>query len=218
MRIYKLIFVDIEKALGVTPVETISIHPDRPLYEALRRMLQSRARRIPLVDVDDETQRPMIVSVITQYRILKFISTNVQATQLLKTPLKDLINVGTYSNLSTASMNTPVMDVIHLLVKHNISSVPIVNKDSMSLTTIYFFPKLTSIDVLINIFESVDVIALIQGGGSDYDNFQLTVGEALLKRSDVRILFRLLCLRLTLSTGFLRHTHLLLVRPTKRHL
>ena len=39
-------------------------------------------------------------------------------------------------------------------------------------------------DVLINVFESVDVIALFQGGG-DYENLQLTVGEALLKRSDV---------------------------------
>ena len=127
------ISTEIEKVIGVTPVETISIHPDRPLYEALRRMLISRARRIPLVDIDDETQRPLVISVITQYRILKFISTNVQATQLLRKPLKDLKNVGTYTNLQSVSMNTPVIDVIHLLVTHNISSVPIVNKDSKSI-------------------------------------------------------------------------------------
>ncbi|TKA41672.1 hypothetical protein B0A55_13414, partial [Friedmanniomyces simplex] len=41
---------DIERAIGVTPIETVSIHPSRPLYEACRRMLESRARRIPLVD------------------------------------------------------------------------------------------------------------------------------------------------------------------------
>ena len=56
------------------PVETVSIHPDRPLYEACRKLLSSRARRIPLVDLDDEHLRPMVVSVITQYRILKFIA------------------------------------------------------------------------------------------------------------------------------------------------
>jgi len=39
-------------------------------------------------------------------------------------------------------------------------------------------------DVLLNVFEAVDVIALIQAGG-DYDNLNLTVGEALLKRNDV---------------------------------
>jgi 5'-AMP-activated protein kinase, regulatory gamma subunit len=151
-------------------------------------MLQSRARRIPLVDIDDETQRPMVVSVITQYRILKFISTNVQATQLLRKPLKDLQTVGTYTNLQSVSMNTPVIDVIHLLVKHNISSVPIVNSDSKFLQCLFMSRSLISrLDVLINVFESVDVIALIQGGG-DYENLQLTVGEALLKRSDVRSL------------------------------
>jgi 5'-AMP-activated protein kinase regulatory gamma subunit len=123
--------IDIEKAIGVAPVETISIPPDRPLYEALRLMLQSKARRIPLVDVDDETQRPMVVSVITQYRILKFISTNVQATQFLRKPLIELKTVGTYNNLQHISMNTPVIDAIHLLVKHNISSLPILDKEGM---------------------------------------------------------------------------------------
>jgi hypothetical protein len=39
-----------------------------------------------------------------------------------------------------------------------------------------------------NIFEAVDVITLIHGAG-DYDNLQLNVGEALLKRSDVCPIF-----------------------------
>jgi 5'-AMP-activated protein kinase regulatory gamma subunit len=39
--------------------------------------------------------------------------------------------------------------------------------------------------VVLNVFEAVDVIALIKGGV--YDDLNLTVGDALLKRSDVRI-------------------------------
>lgn len=93
-------------------------------------MLESRARRIPIVDIDDETHRTMVVSVITQYRILKFIAVNVKATQKLRKPLKEL-NVGTYTGLATANMDTPVMDVIHMLVKKSISSVPIIDKDGM---------------------------------------------------------------------------------------
>jgi CBS domain-containing protein len=119
---------DIEKAIGAVPVETVSIHPDRPLYEACRKLLSSRARRIPLVDVDDEHLRPMVVSVITQYRILKFIAVNVKETQNLRKSLKDLGTVGTFDNLQSASMDTPVIDVIHKLVKYNISSVPILDK------------------------------------------------------------------------------------------
>jgi 5'-AMP-activated protein kinase, regulatory gamma subunit len=95
-------------------------------------MLASRARRIPLIDIDDETRRAMVVSVVTQYRILKFITVNVRETSMLRKPLKELTNVGTYENLCSATMDTPVMEVIHLLVKKNISSVPILDKDGKS--------------------------------------------------------------------------------------
>ncbi|KAM0700760.1 hypothetical protein Q7P35_012481 [Cladosporium inversicolor] len=156
---------DIERALGVTPIETVSIHPLKTLYEACRRMLESRARRIPLVDIDDETQREMVVSVLTQYRILKFVSVNVKETQMLRKPLRDL-HVGSYENLSYAHMDSSVIEVIQALVKRSISCVPILDKDGM----------------VLNVFEAVDVIALIKGG--DYDNLQLTVGKALEKRSD----------------------------------
>jgi 5'-AMP-activated protein kinase, regulatory gamma subunit len=119
---------EIERAIGVHPIETVSIHPLKPLYEACRKMLESRARRIPLLDEDDETNRSMVVSVVTQYRILKFIAVNVKETQMLRKPLRDL-NVGTYRNLQTTKMESPVMDVIHMLVKYSISSIPILDHD-----------------------------------------------------------------------------------------
>ncbi|KAG9823487.1 CBS-domain-containing protein, partial [Aureobasidium melanogenum] len=107
----------------------------------------------------------MIVSVLTQYRILKFVAVNVKDTQNLRKPLRD-IDCGTYGDLQTATMETPVMDVIHLLVKYSISNVPILDSDGG----------------VVNVFEAVDVISLIKGGV--YDDLNLTVGEALLKRSE----------------------------------
>ena len=130
-------------------------------------MLQSRARRIPLVDKDDETEREMVVSLVTQYRILKFVSINVRETQMLKKPLRDLPGVGTHTNLAVANMDTPVMDVIHMLVKRNISCVPILDRDG----------------TVLNVFEAVDVIALIKGG--DYEKLNLSAGKALEGRSEV---------------------------------
>ncbi|KAJ5909128.1 hypothetical protein N7495_001810 [Penicillium taxi] len=160
----RALFIDVEKALGVAPPETIAIDPERPLYEACRRMLESRARRIPLVTNDSQTDRPHVLSVITQYRILKFVAVNVPDTQKLRRPLRELL-IGTYDNIATASMDTPVIDVIHILVERSISSVPILNSEG----------------VVYNVFESVDVIALIRGGV--YDDLGLTVGEVLKKRS-----------------------------------
>lgn len=148
------------------PLETVSVHPARPLYEACRTMLKTRARRIPLVDTDDETGREMVVSVITQYRLLKFIAVNVMETELLKKSVFE-IGLGTYGpELETASMDTPVIDVIHMMVKKSISSVPIVDRNRR----------------VLNVFEAVDVITLIKGGA--YEELTTTVGEALSKRAE----------------------------------
>ena len=157
---------DIEKAIGVVPLETISCHPMKPLYDACRSMLKTRARRIPLVDVDDETGREMVVSVITQYRILKFIAVNNEKhTVLLKKTVRE-IGLGTYTNLATANMGASVLDVIHLMVKHNISAVPIVDKKYR----------------VLNVFEAVDVIPCIKGGV--YEELSSSVGDALSKRAE----------------------------------
>lgn len=73
----------------------------------------------------------MVVSVVTQYRILKFVAVNVHETQLLRKPLRHL-KLGTYKDLVTASMETSVFELIHKLVHHNISSIPILNSDGTS--------------------------------------------------------------------------------------
>ncbi|KAF5707101.1 nuclear SNF4 [Fusarium mundagurra] len=158
--------LNIEKAIGAIPIETVSVHPSKPLYEACRRMLKTRARRIPLVDVDSETNKEMVVSVITQYRILKFIAVNNEHnTVLLKKTVRD-IGLGTYSGIATASMGSSVLEVVHLMVKHNISCVPIIDSHGR----------------VLNVFEAVDVIPCIKNGA--YDDLDGSVGEALCKRSD----------------------------------
>jgi 5'-AMP-activated protein kinase, regulatory gamma subunit len=144
----------------------VSVHPSQPLYEACRRMLKSRARRIPLVDVDEETGKETVVCVITQYRILKFIAVNNEHnTVLLKKTVSEM-RLGTHTNLVTAHMNSTVLDVVHLMVDYNISCVPIVDSHNR----------------VLNAFEAVDVIPCIKGGA--YDDLDGTVGDALCKRPE----------------------------------
>ncbi|PFH59846.1 hypothetical protein XA68_11795 [Ophiocordyceps unilateralis] len=157
---------DIEKAIGASPIETVSVHPSQPLYEACRRMLKTRARRIPLVDVDDETGRETVISVITQYRILKFIAVNNEHnTVLLKKSVRET-NLGSYDNLATVYMNSTVLDAIHMMVDRNISCVPIVDAENR----------------VLNAFEAVDVIPCIKGGA--YEELDGSVGDALCNRPD----------------------------------
>lgn len=129
-------------------------------------MLSTRARRIPLVDVDDETGQETVVSVITQYRILKFIAVNNEPnTILLKKTIREL-RLGSYDNLATATMNSSVLDAIGLMVRHNISCIPVVDEDRK----------------LLNAFEAVDVIPCLKSG--DYEELKGTVGEALCLRPE----------------------------------
>ncbi len=119
---------EVERDIGVKPPETVAIDPENPLYEACRKMLASRARRIPLISNDSQTGRSMVTSVITQYRILKFVAVNVGDTQNLRKPLRT-IRLGSYAGLVKCSMDSIVLDVIHEMVKHSISSVPIVTTE-----------------------------------------------------------------------------------------
>ncbi|KAI1624814.1 regulatory gamma subunit of 5'-AMP-activated protein kinase [Exophiala viscosa] len=155
---------EVEKFLNVKPPETVSASPEAILYDALRKQLLSRARRIPLVSYDSDTQRTMVTSVITQYRILKFIAMNVKETEMLRKPL-EMIKLGTYGNIVRCSMDTTVLDVIDEMVVKNISSVPVVTTEG----------------VLLNVFEAVDVIEILKTG--DYGNLTWTVGKALSARS-----------------------------------
>ncbi|GAA5917258.1 hypothetical protein JCM6882_009262 [Rhodosporidiobolus microsporus] len=66
----------IEQAIDVPPPPTISVHPDQPLSDACAALVRTHARRLPLVDRDDKTGKETIVSVLTQYRVLKFIAIN----------------------------------------------------------------------------------------------------------------------------------------------
>jgi CBS domain-containing protein len=150
---------------GSSALDTCSIHPFRSLYDACVKMINSSARRIPLIDRDEETKREIVVSVLTQYRILKFVSMNCRETRFLLQPLKDL-NIGTSTNLCHARLNTSIGEVINLLIQHHISSVPILDDDNK----------------LINVYEAVDLLSLIKGGV--YADLSLSVGEALLRRTD----------------------------------
>lgn len=124
---------DVEKVLNVKPPETISASPETILYDALRKQLVSRARRIPLVSYDSDTQRSMVTSVITQYRILKFIAMNIHDTDMLRKPLS-VIKLGTYENIVRCSMDSTVLDVIDEMVTRSISSVPVVTMEGQSNT------------------------------------------------------------------------------------
>ena len=122
---------DVEKQIGASPPETLSIDPQKSLYDACQKMLTSRARRIPLIEADMLTGREAVISVMTQYRILKFVAVNLARwTNMLQKKLCDL-KVGTYEGIATASMESTIFDVISLMSDSGVASIPIVDSDGL---------------------------------------------------------------------------------------
>jgi 5'-AMP-activated protein kinase, regulatory gamma subunit len=122
---------DVERQIGASPPETLSIDPQKSLYDACQKMLTSRARRIPLIEADMLTGREAVISVMTQYRILKFVAVNLARwTNMLQKKLSDL-RVGTFEGISTASMESTIFEVISLMSDKGVASIPIVDSDGM---------------------------------------------------------------------------------------
>ncbi|KAI0936278.1 hypothetical protein AcW1_000559 [Taiwanofungus camphoratus] len=181
--IMRPISADIERSLGVATPPMQRSHPSASLYDAAKLLIQTHARRVPLLDEDTETGHEVIVSILTQYRLLKFISINCgKEIQQLHLPLRKL-NIGTYvcdstaigddapegfnrfHPIATATMSTPVFDVVHMFSERGISAVPIIDEEG----------------IVVNLYETVDVITLVRLGV--YQSLDLTISEALNQRS-----------------------------------
>lgn len=77
---------EIERSIGVPPPPLLSVHPLHPLFEAAKLLQKTHARRLPLIDRDEQSGGEVVLSVLTQYRVLKFIAVNVSSTPLSLPP------------------------------------------------------------------------------------------------------------------------------------
>ncbi|KAK7064173.1 hypothetical protein R3P38DRAFT_3382816 [Favolaschia claudopus] len=165
---------EIEKSLGVAEPPLLSEHPNSSMLDAAKVLMQTHAKRLPLLDRDTETGHEVIVSVLTQYRLLKFIALNCPwEIQQLHLSLRKL-KIGTYVRssgispfhpIATATLDTPVFDVVHMFSERSISAVPIIDEDG----------------IVVDMYETVDVMTLVRLGV--YQNLDLTISEALKTRS-----------------------------------
>jgi hypothetical protein len=70
-------YIEIEAELGITHKPVSYFHPLRSLFDAAKYLVTQRKHKLPLIDHDAFSGQEFIVSVITEYRLLKFIAINV---------------------------------------------------------------------------------------------------------------------------------------------
>ncbi|KAJ3134708.1 AMP-activated serine/threonine-protein kinase regulatory subunit [Physocladia obscura] len=140
----------------------ISIHPMQSLYEASRILLEHHLYRLPLVD--DSQHAAVIVSVVTEFKILRYIAENFPDASVARQTLREL-GLGMHQNLKTAAPNTPLITVLKMFVKDKISAVPIQDENG----------------IFIDIYEKYDVLLLTKEGSST--DLSIPLSHALAGRS-----------------------------------
>ena len=175
---------DIEKQLGVDPPPLLREHPSATLLDAAKLLIQTHARRVPLLDEDTETGHEVIVSILTQYRLLKFISINVSLSaypvhldadrrspnpnvlqcgrdiQQLHLPLRKL-GIGTYVNAQPLAPDAERPEGYNPY--HPISTATL---DTTVFDVVHMFsergisavPIVDEDGIVVNLYETVDVI------------------------------------------------------------
>lgn len=156
---------EIEGRIGANKIESYNVNPHLELSEACKYLLQARSHRIALVDQDPQSHRKIVVSVLTQYRLLRFVALNCKETQSLVKTVAEL-NMGTYSNIVTTTMDTSLTHVVRQLSEIGVSALPVVDEEYR----------------LLNTYERYDVLGLVKANG--HGDLKMTVGEALMRRPE----------------------------------
>ncbi|PVU90918.1 hypothetical protein BB561_004653 [Smittium simulii] len=131
------------------------------LYKVSKQLINSSSNCISLVDTDPETKKDVVVANLTVYQILQFFAANIQERDLMTTYTLEEMGIGTYKNLHTAYMSTPVIEIVSMFVNNEISVVPIINEYG----------------VLINAFDRSDLPNLSKEGM--LDNLDMPVEQAI---------------------------------------
>ncbi|KAJ3332896.1 hypothetical protein HDU76_012696 [Blyttiomyces sp. JEL0837] len=152
------------KALGKDK-PSLRMNPMKSLLDASMVLLDNGLHRLPLVDNLGNSEA--IVSVVTQFNILRFIAINCEQLPHCDQSVKAL-GIGSYGKMETISVETPLVYVLNMFVNRRISAVPVVDEKG----------------VVVDVYEKYDVLLLAKDGG--LQDLRLPVSNVLTKRTAVR--------------------------------
>ncbi|EGG23822.1 cystathionine-beta-synthase domain-containing protein [Cavenderia fasciculata] len=108
------------------PKTLIYTEPETNLFEAASLLLKYKIHRLPVVDKKETNS---ILHILTHSRILAFMMKSLPdlPSGLLSCTLGSL-GIGTFENVCTVSVDTPLVQVLKLLSEKKISAVPILDE------------------------------------------------------------------------------------------
>uniref|UniRef100_A0A915AJI4 CBS domain-containing protein n=1 Tax=Parascaris univalens TaxID=6257 RepID=A0A915AJI4_PARUN len=142
----------------------VTIDPSESLHRAVQVLCESKVHRLPVM----ERGSGNISYILTHKRIIKFLYLYLvdlpRPSFMDKTPKE--LGIGTWGNISTISMHTPLIDALRTFLQKRVSALPLVDKDGK----------------VVDIYAKFDVINL--AAEKVYNDLDVTVHDALKHRSE----------------------------------
>jgi len=142
----------------------IAIDPDASLFEAIQMLLDNKVHRLPVID--PVTGNALYI--LTHKRILRFLYLyiyDLPSPQFMQRSIEEL-NIGSYNNVATATVDTPLYIALNTFLDRRISALPVLDKSGK----------------LVDIYAKFDTINL--AAEKTYNNLDITIGEAMKHRRD----------------------------------
>lgn len=136
-----------------------SLDPNASISTAAFTLLNNKLHRLPLITSDNS-----LVFVLTQFKILRYItSTCPEVFSISLCPI--VLGVGSYSNIATASPDTPLLTLLTMFTERRLSSIPILDGESR----------------VIDVCEKYDILNLSRENA--FYDLDMRISEALARRS-----------------------------------
>ncbi|VDM39056.1 unnamed protein product [Toxocara canis] len=142
----------------------VTIDPSESLHRAVQVLCESKVHRLPVM----ERGSGNISYILTHKRLIKFLYLYLidlpRPSFMDKTPKE--LGIGTWGNILTISMHTPLIDALRTFLQKRVSALPLVDQDGK----------------VVDIYAKFDVINL--AAEKVYNNLDVTVHDALKHRSE----------------------------------
>lgn len=114
--------------------DLVCVEPTDTLFEALSMLSRFKVHRVPVIDRLDQNT---ILYVLTATKIVVFLMKIMAKRPALFETSLEKIQIGKFDNLTTATPDTSLLEVLHLIEETHFSAIPVVDQSGKYVDMLY---------------------------------------------------------------------------------
>ncbi|OLY85324.1 5'-AMP-activated protein kinase subunit gamma [Smittium mucronatum] len=132
INIIQYYYVNFSLEEAIEDIKTIKLQGyTESLYKISKQLVSNNSNSIVLVDTDPISKSDVLVSTLSTYQILQFLSSDIKERDIFKSHSLSELGIGTYHDFITVTMDMRVFDVVGLFIENNVSVVPVLDSEGI---------------------------------------------------------------------------------------